>query len=37
MVQPTIADYARGKKESYALLYAYDFSLGSELPEPLNR
>jgi hypothetical protein len=37
MVQPTIADFKRGKKESYELLYAYDFSLGSESAEPANQ
>jgi hypothetical protein len=30
VVQPTIADYERGKAERYELLYAYDFSLASE-------
>jgi hypothetical protein len=30
LVQPTVADYAQGKKEAYELLYAYDFSRGSE-------
>lgn len=37
MVQPTIADFKRGKKESYELLYAYDFALGSESAEPSNQ
>jgi hypothetical protein len=37
MVQPTIADFERGKKESYELLYAYDFSLGSDSAEPSNQ
>jgi hypothetical protein len=37
MVQPTIADFKRGKEESYELLYAYDFSLGSESAEPANQ
>lgn len=36
MVQPTMADFERGKEESYELLYAYDFSLGSESAEPSN-
>lgn len=29
-IQPTLDDYERGKTETYALLYAYDFSLASE-------
>lgn len=35
MVQPAISDYKRGQKETYALLYAYDFSLSPEsAPHP---
>ncbi len=37
MLQPTIADYARGEKGSYALLYAYDFSLGSDSIQRSNQ
>jgi hypothetical protein len=35
MVQPTIGEYKRGKRETSALLYVYDFSLAPETaPEP---
>jgi hypothetical protein len=37
IVQPTVADFERGKEESYEFLYAYDFSLSSEPTEPKNR
>ena len=34
-VQPTLNAYEQGKRETYALLYAYDFSLASDsTPEP---
>jgi hypothetical protein len=37
VVQPTPTDFARGKKETCALLYAYDFSLASNsTAEPKN-
>jgi hypothetical protein len=32
--EPSAAEVSKGKKESYKVLYAYDFSLSSSQPEP---
>jgi hypothetical protein len=37
MVQPTIADYVRGKEPTYESLYIYDFSLDSDSAERSNQ
>jgi hypothetical protein len=37
VILPSVADFERGKAESYEFLYAYDFSLSNESTEPANR
>ena len=37
VILPGVADFERGKAESYEFLYAYDFSLSDEAAEPANR
>ena len=34
---PSVSEFERGKRESYEFLYAYDFSLQNESPEPKDR
>ena len=34
---PTVSQFAHGKRESYEFLYAYDFSILNEPPEPKDR
>ena len=34
---PSVKEFEHGKRESYEFLYAYDFSIQNEPPEPKDR